>query len=156
MSNFERMLREWLEKNGFNCELKYADEFAYDRAENCLHIGIGEIPDDVQKCFEQFLYEYGMEYIGFCAPMLALLHEIGHSKTVMCFDDEELLGFMFAKFFIDSDMDPFDANIAYWEIPDEFSANMWLIDFVNNHFDEVGALCEIFNLYWDEFLEEVV
>ena len=44
--------------------------------------------------------------------------------------------------------------IKYWEMPDEFAANIWAINYMNNHIEVVESLCQIYVDYWNEFIEE--
>ena len=40
--------------------------------------------------------------------------------------------------------------IQYWELPMEFAANMWVVDFVNHHIEAVEELCGIYLKYYEE------
>lgn len=99
---FEYKLQEWLKENGFECAIQFGDDFAYDRESNVLQVGCVGYPI-VCRWFEQFLYEYGLEYKGIYDPVLALLHELGHSMTLDQFSERELRLFDFSKFLLEDE-----------------------------------------------------
>lgn len=151
---FEYKLQEWLKENGFECAIQFGDDFAYDRESNVLQVGCVGYPI-VCRWFEQFLYEYGLEYKGIYDPVLALLHELGHTMTLDQFSEEELRLFDFTKFLLEDErMTNSDKMFQYWSILDEFSANLWEIEFINTNIDCVCELCEIYRLYWNDFVKE--
>ena len=151
---FEYKLQEWLKENGFECAIQFGDNFAYDRESNVLQVGCIGYPT-VCRWFEQFLYEYGLDYTGIYDPVLALLHELGHSMTLDQFSEKELRLFDFSKFLLEDErMTNSDKMFQYWSIPDEFSANLWEIEFINNCIDRVCDLCDIYYNYWEDFIKE--
>lgn len=153
MSNFEKAIREWLKKNNFNCDITFEDDFGYEWDTNILHIGILGY-ENVGRWFEQFLYEYGLEYVGIYEPVLALIHELGHYASLNDFEEEELKLLSVLKNFNDDRMGSQKQMNKYWELPDEFAANIWAINFINDNIEEIEALCRIYFYYWDEFIEE--
>ena len=96
-----------------------------------------------------------MEYCGICDPALAFLHELGHACTYNYFNDTEKLLYDLTKSFDpgESDMDFLMGH--YWMIPDEFAANMWAIDFINNYIEAVKELCYIWTVDWTAMCEEI-
>lgn len=149
---FEYKLQEWLKENGFECAIQFGDDFAYDRESNVLQIGCVGYPT-VCRWFEQFLYEYGLEYTGIYDPVLALLHELGHIMTLDQFSEKELRLFQLAKFITEENrMVSSKVMFKYWEIKDEFLANLWAIDFINNNIEKVEKLCQIYCNYWEEYI----
>lgn len=146
---FEVELKNWLDKNGFN-ELNVIDDdsFMYDIDGKIIHFGIVSISEGIW--FEQFEYEYGMEYCGIIPEVLAFLHEIGHSYTINYFNDNDYSNDRIAKFILMLDDYSHERMIKYWELPMEFSANMWVIDFVNKHITAVEELCSIYLKYYKE------
>ena len=154
MTIFEQKLHEWFQENGFTCNITFNEDFAYDINSNTIYIGIKGY-STIGRWFEQFLYEYGLDYTGIYDPVLCLCHELGHSMTTNQFSNKELRFFQFAKFMTEENrMELSDIMFKYWEIPDEFAANLWAIEFVNNCIGQVCELCEIYRLYWDDFIEE--
>ena len=113
-----------------------------------------EATTQIDLDFEQFFYEYGCEWeVG--VGILSLVHEIAHHMTFLSLSEDEI---------IESDMiksDPSCSNDAYWHTPVEFIANIWAIDFINQHIDAVAELSEIMNegfhqIYGSHELDEVV
>ena len=145
--NFICAIMDWLRRVGVHCTFEFSEGFAYDMDRNVLVIGVNEMPN--VKAFEQMLYEYGMKYIDIYAPVLGFLHELGHYATLKSFNEYELMICHFIK-------ENSDDCVDYWEVADEFSANMWEIDFVNNCPQYVEELCDIYRKYWNDFIERRV
>ena len=144
MNEFHDEIVRWLGRNGFdNVDVSFEmDEFCFNINNYVINIGSGYEPE-AGRLFEQFLYEYGMEYIGFDDSVLSFLHELGHYNTVSNFNDAELCFYRAVKFAMDA--------FKYWEVPDEMAANMWVVNFVNEKVEAVEELCNIFQKYgWAE------
>lgn len=144
MKEFHDEVVKWLGRNGFdNVDVCFDfDSFGYNPNTYVINIGVG-YESEAGRLFEQFLYEYGMEYIGFYDSVLAFLHELGHYNTVYGFNNEELWLCRAVKPMMDA--------FGYWEVPDEMAANVWVINFVNEKVEVVEELCNIFLRYgWVE------
>lgn len=149
MSEFEVRLHAWLENQGFDCKVVFDADFGYNWKENVLHIGTLSYPT-VGRWFEQFLYEYGLEWFGIIDPVLALIHELGHYVTNKLFCEEEICSFQVIKWIGQDDrMDEQAAMFRYWEITDEFEANMWAVDFINWNIEAVKELITIYYESWE-------
>lgn len=149
MSEFEVRLRAWLENQGFDCDVVFEADFGYNWKENVLHVGTLAYPT-VGRWFEQFLYEYGLEWFGIIDPVLALIHELGHYVTNKLFCEEEICSFQVIKWIGQDDrMDEQAAMFRYWEITDEFEANMWAVDFINWNIEAVKELITIYYESWE-------
>ena len=142
MSNFESALTKWLRKNGIDCGIEISDKFAYNMEKNTFLIPV-ERNKEVGLLCEQFFYEYGADYVGYGFFVLGLLHEIGHYFTVSCFDEIDLLLCKMNKEFFLGGESIYERAFNYWEVPDEFSANVWAINFINYHTAAVDELAEI-------------
>ena len=134
-----------------NIEIDYEEDFGYaigDDNTRCINLGVTKWHEEAVY-FEQFLYEYGCEYIDIPIPVLAFLHELGHHFTLSNFTDFEL---KFCEIIKGADIEgsDFDFFYHYWELPDEFAANMWVVDFINNNIDDVNELSYI---YWNGWKE---
>ena len=146
---FEVELKNWLDKNGFvGLDVIDDDEFMCDIDEHIVHFGIVSTSEGVW--FEQFEYEYGMEYCGIMPDVLAFLHEVGHDCTSKYFNLEDRINDSSAKFILSLNDDNHSRMIQYWELPMEFAANMWVVDFVNHHIEAVEELCGIYLKYYEE------
>jgi hypothetical protein len=149
MSEFEVRLRAWLKNQGFDCNVVFDADFGYNWKENVLHVGTLAYPT-VGRWFEQFLYEYGLEWFGIIDPVLALIHELGHYVTNTLFCEEEICSFQVIKWIGQDDrMDEQAAMFRYWEITDEFEANMWAVDFINWNIEAVEELITIYYESWE-------
>ena len=148
MSEFEVRLRAWLENQGFDCDIMFDDDFGYDWFENKLHVGTVTYPT-TGRWFEQFLCEYGLEWFGILDPVLALIHELGHYATHESYSEEELYLFQAIKMFGTEDrMEEMNSMFKYWEVNDEFAANMWAIDYINWNIEVVQELIDIYFESW--------
>ena len=66
----------------------------------------------------------------------------------------ELKFFELKKQFNDEENEQIWFN-EYWQVPDEFAANMWVVNFINNHIDAVENLCNTFIYAWTELHKSV-
>lgn len=157
-NRFKSALINWLCQNHMpNIDIDFKYDFGYvmDDELGIHKINIGVAANDNACCyFEQFLYEYGCEYCGIPYPILAFLHECGHVNTVSQFTDIELKFFELMKQFNDEEDEQIWFN-EYWQVPDEFAANMWVVDFINNHIDIIENLCDTFINAWIELHKSV-
>lgn len=153
---FKNKIISWLRDNGCTNveEIKLTREFTYCRIDKTINIGIVDQPT-VGTWFEDFLLDNGCEYENIPYPLLAFLHEVGHSQTIENFNEEELTWCSLMK---ESPVDPEDKKYSvfkYWKIPDEWAANEWLINFVNQHITAVANLwTDIFIPLWEKMLDE--
>lgn len=131
-SSLNNWIQKYLHFNGL--KFLYMKESAYDYKNNIIYIGKYDKP--IHTDFRQFLYEYGCKGNA-NNHTLTFLHELGHALTYNHFDDFEMIIFNFKK---ESVYNSFD----YWHIPDEFEANMFVINFINANPEAVKELDNIF------------
>ena len=136
-------LEKWIQKyfhfNGLKFDYNLFS--AYDFVENIIYISQMNTPETNKK-FRQFLYEYGASAAAtdFMDDSLIFLHELSHCLTNSLYDDFELTVYNFQK----EDVDSF----TYWEVRDEFEANMVVVDFINNNPEAIYELDKIFWEWW--------
>ena len=136
---FENDLNNWVQKyfhfNGLT--FLYNKESGYAWKEQVIYIGKKDKP--IHNDFRQFLYEYGCNenLTNYNNNTLVFLHELSHCLTNSNYDDFEMIILGFEKESIDNAFD-------YWEIPDEFEANMVIINFINKNPKAVKELDMIF------------
>ena len=156
---FKNSLIKWLTKNGIsNLYVDYEDDFSYaindeDANIRCINIGVEKV-EETGNIFEQFLYEYGCIYSDIPIPVLCFLHEAGHHMTISNFSTIDLLLCDFLKKRI-KDEDDFNFYYKYWLVDDEFEANMWMINFINNNIEAVEDLCVLFSQGWNKICSEI-
>ena len=147
VEKFKTDLANWFNKNGFeDVGLCFGEDFAYvilDNGKFGVQVGVQAYPE-VGRYFEQFLYEYGLDYMGIFDPVLSLIHELGHNKTINYFDETELALCDFAKHICCERGDEHD-----W-----FNYYMWAIKFINGHIEAVKELCDIYANDWSAIFEE--
>ena len=157
VEKFKTDLTNWLNKNGFeDVNLCFGEDFEcviFDDDSFGVQVGVQAYPE-VSRYFEQFLYEYGLSYTGIFDPVLCFIHELGHSQTIRYFNAQEQLLCELAKQFNHSTNEQ-DCYNEYWEVPDEFAANMWTVNFINNHIEAVEELCDIYARDWAEMFKDI-
>ena len=89
MENLKFELINWLRRNGFDVMVDFTEDSGYDLENLVINLGTESCPD-VESYFEQYLYEYGLEYVGILGPVLQFLHELGHHMTIKSFSQEEI------------------------------------------------------------------
>ena len=147
---------QWLCDNGFsNLGVKMTSDFCYSTGEDTdfnriggcvINVGRDHF-DEIDKWFEQFLYEYGLEWMDL-GRVLPFIHELGHHNTIYSFSNSERLAMYYSKFRIFSNEDmTMEEMFEYWETPDEFAANIWAVNFTNKNISEVERLVNIFLKY---------
>ena len=163
---FKTDLLTWLDKNDLHIEnIWFSSDFAYRLSTNEILFGLYSYEETAQV-FDEFLDEIGLEIENILNPVLAFLHEVGHSRTIHQFSDEELILYYHIKENLNlnylADPDAFPTNMkAYWRMNDELAANQWLVDFVNNNLEAIIELQNIFisgltNLYKNYKLDELM
>lgn len=158
VNTFKSNMINWLCEIGLpNIEIDFEEDFGYafdpDTGRHCINFGVVDYAE-TGKWFEQFCYEYGCDFVGIPAPVMSFLHECGHAFTLASFSDQELWLCEFSKAFNHGESDQEWLN-KYWEIPDEFAANIWAINFINNHIEAVEELCSIYIKDWPAIFEEI-
>ena len=149
ITEFNNALKQWFADHGYeDFFFVEGEDFCYYFNEKCVQYSLLDSPN-TDNHFSQFLYEYGAIYT--CHSFIAsLLHEIGHHYTLPSFTQDELDKDIFAKraHYHDGTI---ETNYWYWELDTEFSANMWAIEWMNTHFEE---LCDLNDLC-AEWLEKI-
>lgn len=145
---FKTEIMEWLRHNSFN-DIKtvmLAEEFGYEIDTHIINFGVCSL-DVIGDWFEDFLLDNGCKYHDIPSPLLAFLHELGHNQTVYNFTMEEVAWCKILKNTIDPEHGREHCN-RYWSIPDEFRANEWVVDFINNHINAIIDLYKIYAKWW--------
>ena len=148
IESFEYQLVRWLINNDItNIDVNFGIDFCYYKDTHIINYSLfsREICD---KEFERFFYEYGCHH-SVSVFTISFLHEVGHAMTLAAFSDEECNSLIDM---VESAREAICLNSKveecfnldwYWHMPHEFAANIWAINFINNHFDEVRELEEI-------------
>ena len=155
-NKFKATVIRWLCNHGFpNVDIGFKEDFGYaiDNYTNMINIGVEANPE-VGKYFEQFLYEFGLEYVGIPLPVLVFFHELGHHMTLSSFSSDELWLCSFAKNWSHGEIDQ-EWYFNYWNTMDEFAANAWEIDYINSHIEAVEEFCNMIIIAWSELCQEV-
>jgi hypothetical protein len=143
MNQFRNDIINWLTKNGIsNIDIDFRENFCYDVDNHIIYCGTCT-NEEGEKFFQQYLYEYGSDWGALLwGPMLCFLHELGHACTLPNFTPGELKVCHFLKGIIDEE-EPYNWYFKYWDTPDEFAANMWVINFLDTYVD---AVCDLYSI----------
>ena len=149
---FKTDLEGWLTKHGFEkLGFVWDEDYAYGIDSHTIRIGVQAFPE-ISQWFEEFLVKNGCHYSDILDPVKCFLHELGHHETIYQFTDTELEWFNFFKTYDDDSLDEREFLEYYWRVKDEWAANKWAIDFINNNID---AVCELINIYCNDWNEIV-
>ena len=141
VKDFNNELALWFNEQGIsNLKFVEGEDFCYYQYTHIAQWGVFENSRN-DNHFAQFLYEYGLEseVDNF---VISLLHEVGHYMTMHYFDKNAWDNDTAAKENVEGD-GSIEVDYWYWELPLEFAANMWAIDWANSHPDEVEELTRL-------------
>lgn len=141
-----KAIRKWLKKNGFNTTCVFGSEFEYDPTTNKIEmpkVYDNEFDTDFIHC----LRELGLKYDFDCIT-LSILHELGHHETEKYFSEDEWDMCALEKMALEMSEDISSQSEFlkyYWNVANEKSANVWLVNYVNLFSDKVQELENIFD-----------
>lgn len=146
VASFNRALSIWFNNHGIsNLHFVEGEDFCYYPETHAVQWGM-LLNDEQEKMYAQFMYEYGLkrEVNPF---VISLLHEVGHYMTIHQLDEDVVMFERVAKQLRAETVEDatYDLHCWYWELETEFSANMWAIEWIENHpaeFEELNRLCE--------------
>lgn len=150
-------LYHWLAKNLLIDSMPtiYIDsKFYYDKVDRSITLGWDIEREDLPEAFNNWLLRHGLVWGNLPYPMLAFLHEVGHYKTLDSIPCNDMYITWWIKGILAYHRENEDIDL-YWNTPDEYAANMWLINFANNHEEAINELGNIFCNYWNDAIEEV-
>ena len=141
ISEFNKSLSLWFNAHGItNLEFVEGEDFCYYPSLHTVQWGM-LTAEKTDNNFRQFFHEYGARGID-NTFIISLLHEVGHYMTIHYFDQIDLENDAVAKDNRLSD-GTIDTNYWYWELPIEIAANMWAINWMNEHPAETQELYEL-------------
>lgn len=152
ISDFNKALTNWCLEQGFG-EINFepCEEFCCYHKSNTIAWEV-ITDDEMDNQFRQFLYEYGLNYDIYEPFCMSLLHEIGHLMTIPYFSTDE-----FEEYEASLKAHPPSREIEnsywYWELPLEFSANMWAINWANNYMEEFQRLHHLCKYYINKIFD---
>ena len=152
---FKNAIMEWLTENGLTNvkSVKFTDDFRYDLDTHIVKFGMWSLYE-IGDWFEEYLCEHGCKYVDIPKPILAFLHEVGHSETIDNFSNEEIAWCHILKK-TTTDKDTYkETAYRYWSIPDEAFANEWVVNFINTHIEAIMDLYTIYEYYYEETRKE--
>lgn len=153
----------------FNCPFVYnCDEFEYISlpiTEDCIIYYIGWsflYSDSHDELFNKYLKFIGLEY-NFPTFLMSLLHEVGHHKTLGNeYDYNKMIDITkYKKYFHIKNTKELELLI-YYNIPDEYMASKWAVQFANSHSISLTILSYIlyplinyaYKYHWNLMIQE--
>lgn len=152
----------------FDCPFKYlTDEFEYVNAQITeeivfYHINWNFLSSDMhEKLFPKYLKFIGLKY-DFPVFVMSLLHEVGHHKVGEIKNPFNMINIVQYKERFDLENNQELELLIYYNVPDEYEASKWAVDFANKHNISLTILttilCPLLNhvykKYWDLMIEE--
>ena len=127
-------LQDWLEDNGFDCELDTCDEFCYDETDDIIYVA-DAVPENSIKPFMRFAKSLGLRP-NVNMNTVAFLHELGHSQTVPFLTSWEKLKDLIARRALNATQPKTELGcrvryLIYHRLHKEKIATKWAIDFIN-------------------------
>lgn len=141
VDSFNRALSMWFAKHGMpNIHFVEGEEFCYYPEWHAVQWGIF-MNNEQENMFAQFMYEYGLKE-NINPFVISLLHEVGHYMTLHQFNEVDVNLDHAAKQVAAGAANgiTIDTHYWYWELPTEFAANMWAIEWANTHPTELQEL----------------
>lgn len=142
-------IRSWCRRNGLNCGCglgeKMEKSFAYSFENHRIILPNVYITNELDDYFMDYLKDKGVN-INVDILALTILHEIGHSETVKLFNDKEQERNLIAKMEIEANITNDNlkqSNYKYWDLPIEYSANTWAINYATMFPQKVEKLKNI-------------
>ena len=135
-----REVNKWLKENDFDVRAKGGTTNCYTFENDVITI-CKEPYNDIFD-FYLYCYHFGMKY---CVDphVMAILHEVGHSETLLELNDTLCSIDIFLNKLIDKLPDGKLKKKLYYRLPTERAATKWAVNFVNNNVDETMRLEEI-------------
>lgn len=126
----------WLEKYGFSARVYGLDnEFLYFPEDDEITYSFVYV-QEVEKSWEQFFLDLGCRY-ELSSFWTSFFHELGHSETISQLTKDEL-EYSAQRAVVAN-------NAEYFELPREFIATKWAVNFINNEIDKVEELIDLLN-----------
>ena len=137
MEKFSEAIKDFLNYEGFEVEVVYNTDFAYDYGSSTIYYAL-LIPDTAGQLLMNFARQHGLKYD--CGSFyLSLLHEVGHHETLdLLDDDEEEYSLKIKKQM--GETDKISDILTYFNLPDEIAATKWAINYINNNKEKLQYL----------------
>ena len=149
-TRFKDELMAWIEDNHIKSikGVDFYEYFCYDYRTHYVLMCIDSLGEEVRLWIKEFLEDQGCRNADYPEPVLSFLHEIGHGETWDSFSAMELMLYSLMKDTSDTKEEAFE----YWSVPDEYAANKWAANFINDHPQAVNDLWDIFYKYWNDLI----
>ena len=150
IAKFNRELAEWFGSHGIPWLnfVEGSDFQFYYEYKNIIQWGFFEQTETMEQHFAQFFHEYGCVWTD-NTFIMSLLHEVGHYMTFSNFSEKEKEEVEKQKEKIDKQRNTINRNYQYFELPTEFAASWWAIQFINNHMDWMEDLFNLCKKHFD-------
>lgn len=142
LDNIKNITNEFLAK--FDLDGDFDEEFGYYRYEELVTYTV-VVTNRFDILFNEFVTK---NFPDVTAPIFlwSLLHEVGHAQTDNEIEDEIYDYCINRKLELDANND--DDVMAYFYLPDEFTATKWAYEYMRDNVSEVSEL-------WDRLRVEI-
>lgn len=149
LPTIEWYLTKWLHDNGFEGVTARANtDFEY--AFNSRSIGFAFAVDErSEEIYEKFIEKHFPDFPYVCDRFLtSFFHELGHEETEDEFDDYEAI--LAEKDKIFEIEDDYERHMTYFEMPFEFRASEWGLNYIMANPDKIAEFARMVNklLQW--------
>ncbi len=132
-----KTIKKFFNNEGFEVDVEYNSDFAYEYATSTIYYSF-LIPDKSGEYLMEFAKEHGLLYD--CGSfVLSLFHELGHHETLDLLDEQEEEKSLRIKKKLTSSKED---NFIYFNLPDEFAATEWAIDYINSNKQKIKSLLD--------------
>lgn len=143
-----RILNNWLKENGFNCYVRYDEDFEYDYLNGIINYTLYDETEEDELFLEVCESIYDAEYDDF---IISFLHELGHHETRGLVSDQDLIELEQFKYQMNPE-DP-EAQLQYLVSYPEWEATNWACQYMKNNQEKVKNLQEELQEYRIKFFE---
>lgn len=129
--NTIRELNKLMEKSKLKVKVKMGKELSFIPYDDII-LFRRKYDDMVDEMFINHLKEMGIKKL-YSVYTLSFLHELGHYMTYEFFTNEEWVDMVLESLELSDKYDNLkDLNTAYWNLPHENQANLFIIELVNS------------------------
>jgi len=143
IEKFNNCLEQWLnQQNIYNITVSEGFDFCYYYEINEIQWGM-IVDERVSVPLGQFFIKHGLKKQNldmYDRITLSFLHEVGHVMTKHLFDVEQ-----------DNDFECRSLD-DHWNMPIEYAATKWAIDWINEHYQSYNDLYNLFKAMFIQIL----
>jgi len=138
-----KLIKEFIKTIDKDIKIRQSKKFECDIYEEKIYITTKK---------PQYFYDWLLSKIDFKPNwfIIAILHEVGHimTNTEELQDNREMLYGLYSLAYKTKEINEKEINLKYFEIPAEYEATMWGVEFYKNNFKLCEEVAEMLGM-WD-------